>query len=131
MDKGLVKMDFSRIAEEKIKKGYEEGAFDHLPDMGKPLRLDYLERMPDELRMAFTVLKNAGYLDEDEQKWRKELLTMEDLLKSATDDQERMLYKNQWTRMLTAYQAFLAKKRIRVNSNVFKQYQHKIEEKFL
>ena len=129
-EKGLVVMNFFRIAEEKIKKGYEEGAFDHVSGMGKPLRLDHLDGLPEELRLAYRLLKNSGYFDEKEQKFRKELLTVEELLKTATDDRERSKYKKQFTKSLLAYQAYLAKKRLRVNSGVFKQYQHKIEEKF-
>lgn len=131
MGEGLVEMDFARIAEEKIKQGYEEGAFNHLAGFGKPIKLDHLEGLPEELRMVYTVLKNAGYLDDEEQQLRKELLTVEDLLKTVTDPAERDQYKNKMTNTLRSYQALLAKKRIQVNSSVFKQYQRKIEEKFL
>src|SRR5690606_32701968 len=104
---GLVKMDFARIAEEKIKQGYEEGVFNHLAGFGKPLKLDHLEGLPEELRMVYTVLKNAGYLDDEEQQLRKELLTVEDLLKKVTDPAERDQYKNKMTKALRSYQALL------------------------
>ena len=33
-------MEFWRIADDKIKKAYEEGEFDNLPGFGKPLELE-------------------------------------------------------------------------------------------
>ena len=38
----------------------ERGEFDNLPGRGKPLVLEDLSGVPEELRMAYKVLKNAG-----------------------------------------------------------------------
>lgn len=55
-----------RIAEEKIRAAAERGEFDHLPGAGQPLPdEDDLALVPPELRMAYRVMKNAGYLPEE------------------------------------------------------------------
>ncbi|MGI6638056.1 MAG: DUF1992 domain-containing protein [Desulfobulbus sp.] len=63
------------IAERKIQQAMEEGA---LPDLShwknKPLpQDDSLAKVPPDLRMAYKVLKNAGYIPE-ELALRKEIL---------------------------------------------------------
>ena len=54
------------IAEERIRKAQEEGAFDNLPNMGKPIDLGAEELVPPDLRMAYTLLKNSGYFEENQ-----------------------------------------------------------------
>jgi hypothetical protein len=53
-----------KIAERKIQEGIEEGKFDNLPGMGKPLELNDGDSLPLDVRMANKVLKNAGVLPE-------------------------------------------------------------------
>lgn len=51
------------VAEERIRAAAERGEFRNLPGAGKPLDLDADANIPPELRMAYTLLKNGGYLD--------------------------------------------------------------------
>lgn len=51
------------IAESRILEAQEKGAFDNLPGMGKPLDLSDEANVPQELKMAYTLLKNAGYIE--------------------------------------------------------------------
>ncbi len=53
-----------KIAETKILEGIEEGKFDNLEGMGKPLNLGEDSSLPLDVRMANKVLKNAGVLPE-------------------------------------------------------------------
>lgn len=60
-----MKLDIiGKIAERKIQEGIEEGKFDNLPGMGKPLELEEAGALPLDVRMANKVLKNAGVLPE-------------------------------------------------------------------
>jgi hypothetical protein len=52
---------FEAIVEERIKKAQKEGSFENLPGQGRPLELDDAN-VPQELRMAHKILKNAGFL---------------------------------------------------------------------
>ena len=51
-----------RIAEQRILEAQREGAFDNLPGMGKPLELEDLSWVPEDLRIGYHVLKNAHVL---------------------------------------------------------------------
>lgn len=79
---------FARIAEERIREAQREGAFDNLPGKGKPLVLEDLSTVPEDLRMAYHLLKNAHVLP-PEAELRKEIHTLQDLLKYVEDDGER------------------------------------------
>ena len=73
------------FVEDKIKKSIEDGEFDHLPGIGKPLDLkDDLPGLPPELKIVYKTLKNAGYMDENEE-IKQDNLTIKDLLSRATD----------------------------------------------
>lgn len=51
-----------RIAEQKITEAVEHGELDDLPGKGRPLCLDDDSLVPRELRTAYRLLKNSGYL---------------------------------------------------------------------
>ena len=53
---------FDLIAEEKIAEAIARGEFDNLPGAGRPLNLDDDALIPEELRLAYRILKNAGYV---------------------------------------------------------------------
>jgi len=48
------------IAERKIAEAVANGELDNLPGQGRPLALDDDALVPEELRMAHRILKNAG-----------------------------------------------------------------------
>ena len=50
------------IAEARIREAQARGEFDQLPGHGKPLQLDDDALIPEDLRLAYRVLKNAGYV---------------------------------------------------------------------
>lgn len=51
------------IAEQKIKDAMAEGQFDNLPGAGKPLQLEDMSNIPEDMRMAYTLLRTSGYID--------------------------------------------------------------------
>jgi len=53
-------MSFERIAQNRIKEAMEQGAFDNLPGAGKPLDLEDYFNTPEDLRMAYSILKSAN-----------------------------------------------------------------------
>jgi 2-succinyl-5-enolpyruvyl-6-hydroxy-3-cyclohexene-1-carboxylate synthase len=52
-------MPFSRIAENRIKEALEQGLFENLPGAGQPLNLEEYFSTPEDLRMAYSILKSA------------------------------------------------------------------------
>jgi Domain of unknown function (DUF1992) len=79
---------FARVVEEKIRAAQEAGAFDNLPGKGKPLELEDWSDVPEDLRISYHVLKNAGVLPPEAQ-LRKEIHTLQDLLKHVEGDEQR------------------------------------------
>ena len=77
------------IAERRIAEAQERGDFDNLPGAGRPLLLEDDSAVPEELRMAYKVLKNAGCLP-PELADRKEINTVVDLLEHCQDERERV-----------------------------------------
>ena len=78
-------MDFlTRLAEDKILAAIERGELDNLPSAGKPLVFDTNPFVPEDLRLAYKVLKDAGYLP-PEMELRREIVTLKSLLAAATD----------------------------------------------
>ena len=77
-------LGFEKLIESRIKKAQMEGAFEDLPGSGQPLRLEDDRHIPEDLRMAHKVLKNADCLPPEVQ-LRKEIRTTEDLLAGMTD----------------------------------------------
>lgn len=48
------------IVEQRIQEAQARGEFDGLPGQGKPLELDDDRLVPQEVRVAYRILKNAG-----------------------------------------------------------------------
>lgn len=81
---------FQRVVEERILEAQRAGAFDNLPGKGKPLELEDQSWVPEELRVAYHVLKNAHVLP-PEAELLKEIHTLEDLLKYIDEEEGRKL----------------------------------------
>ncbi|HZA54615.1 MAG TPA: DnaJ family domain-containing protein [Candidatus Udaeobacter sp.] len=79
---------FWRIAEERILEAQRAGAFDDLPGKGKPLVLEDLSWVPEDLRIGYHILKHAGVLP-PEAELLKDIHTLEDLLRYVEDEGER------------------------------------------
>ena len=76
------------IIERKIKEAQEKGEFDNLPGKGEPLKLEDDSGVPEDLRMAYKILKNADCLP-PEIELKKEIRQMEDMLAGIPDEKER------------------------------------------
>jgi hypothetical protein len=50
------------LAEARIEEAMREGAFDDLPGAGRPLDLDDDRFVPEDVRAAYRILKNAGFV---------------------------------------------------------------------
>jgi hypothetical protein len=77
------------IAERKIREAMARGEFDDLAGKGQPLTMDDDPAgIPDEYRMAYKILKNAGFIP-PEVELRKEIVSLRELLNTIEDDEER------------------------------------------
>lgn len=93
-------MSFDKLVEEKIRAAMADGEFDNLPGKGKLLDLDAYFAAPEDMRLAFSMLKNAGFIPE-----QVDLLKEVDSLKAALDkspseDEKKLIKKKIDERML-------------------------------
>ncbi|AQV02605.1 DnaJ family domain-containing protein [Desulfococcus multivorans] len=79
---------FEKIIEERIRAAQLKGDFDNLPGSGKPLVFENDGHIPEELRLAHKILKNADCLP-PEIELKKEILKTEDLLAGMADTAEK------------------------------------------
>jgi hypothetical protein len=77
-----------RLAEQRIQEAQRKGEFENLPGKGKPLALADYSALPEDLRMAYHLLKNANVLP-PEAELLKDIHILEDLLKHVEDEGER------------------------------------------
>jgi hypothetical protein len=85
---------FEKIIEERILRAQREGEFDNLPGAGEPLELTDDRWIPEDLRLAYKILKNADCTP-PEIELKKEIMQTEKLLAGMkdTEDSYRLLKK--------------------------------------
>lgn len=76
------------IIEAKIAEAQRAGAFDNLPGAGRPLHLDDDRLVPEDVRMAYRILKNAGFVPMEIEE-RKEAADLRKLIGATADHPER------------------------------------------
>ena len=79
---------FNKIVEERIRGAQRRGDFERLSGSGKPLNLDDDANIPEDLRLAYKILKNADMIP-PEIELKKEILRTEDLLQGMSDEAEK------------------------------------------
>jgi len=80
---------FAKIAERRIIEAMENGEFDNLEGAGKPIHFEDETWVPEDLRVAYRILKNAGCIP-PELEIRNEIITMSSLISTIDDDKERI-----------------------------------------
>lgn len=96
-----------QLAEQKIAEAVAKGELDDLPGQGQALCLDDDSLVPPELRMAYRVLKNAGYLP-PQVNMRREIANVESLIAQALSEEERIVLSKRLNYLLTQFGALRA-----------------------
>jgi hypothetical protein len=79
---------FEKIVEERIRKAQNKGEFENLVGSGKPLKFNADLFIPEELRLAYKILKNADCVP-PEIELKKEIKQTEDLLAGMQETSEK------------------------------------------
>jgi hypothetical protein len=77
------------IAERRIEEALREGLLQVEHWRNRPLPEEDFSLVPEDLRMAYKILKNAGYLP-PEIETRKEISRLEDLIAATEDEHTRL-----------------------------------------
>jgi len=87
-------MSFDRIVEAIIKEAIERGEFDNLSGKGKPLDLTAYFNTPEEVRAAYSILKNAGILPR-EAELLKEIAELKQMESALRDEKKRLAIRKE------------------------------------
>jgi len=79
---------FQKIIEKRILEAQKKGAFDNLPGSGKPISIEDDSLVPEDLRLAYKILKNANFVPPEIQ-LKKDIRKMEDMLENMSDEKEK------------------------------------------
>ena len=82
-------MSFDKLVESMIKEAQERGEFDNLPGKGKPIDLTAYFDTPEDVRMAQSVLKNAG-MTSREVDLLKEIAELKQALAGVVDEKKKL-----------------------------------------
>jgi len=81
-------MSLDRSVEAILREAIERGEFDNLPGAGKPLDLAAYFDTPEEVRLAYSILKNADALPR-EAELLKEVAALKEELETCEDEAGR------------------------------------------
>ncbi len=122
---------FAVIAENRIREAVQKGELDNLPGRGRPLNLDDLSHVPEDLRAGYIILKNAGVIPE-EMHLRKEIVSLQKLIDCCYSDRSRNgeleSLKKKLTEKILRYD-MLMEKRNRGSNHALGYYKNKIYRK--
>jgi hypothetical protein len=76
------------LVERRIAEAQARGEFDGLPSAGRPLDLEEDPLVPDDVRVAYRILRNAGFVP-PEVEHRREMKALEARAKTTSDPDER------------------------------------------
>jgi len=81
-------MSFEKTVEAVIREAQERGDFDNLKGKGKPIDLSAYFETPEDLRLAYSVLKNANMVSA-EVDLLKEIAALKERLGATYEEKER------------------------------------------
>lgn len=81
-------MSLGKFIDEQIRNAVEAGEFDNLEGAGRPLDLDSYFNTPEDLRMAYSVLKSSKFVPEEVERLR-EIGDLKEKIESCADAAEK------------------------------------------
>ena len=116
-----------KIAEQKIKEAMTKGAFENLAGAGKPLKIDDDRHIPADIRTAYRLLKNGGFIPPEVEE-RKEISNLQSLIRGMEDDKERAKKERELNFKLLK---FNMTRNVPLVLERFPEYEEKISERLL
>lgn len=113
------------IAENKIREAMQKGEMKNLAGMGKPLQLEDLSAVPEDLRASYLILKNAGMLPQ-ELELKKEIVTLQKLVDCCYEDDDKRELKKKLNEKILRFNMLMEKRGL---SPAVRMYEDKVYEK--
>lgn len=112
------------LVEKHVREAQANGVFDNLPGAGAPLKLDDDAMVPEELRAAYRILKNSGYVPPEVEALR-DLREIELMLENTRDEAERNTLIGKFN-MLLARASAMRRRHFAVDSDYFQKVAEKL-----
>lgn len=110
------------IAESKIREAIARGELDNLAGSGRPLEIDDLSHVPEELRSGYILLRNAGVLPEEMQ-LKKEIVTLQKLIDCCDADVQKECLKTKLNQKILRFSMLMEGRRA---STALSQYRSQL-----
>lgn len=101
-------MSTEKFVEEQVRKAIEAGEFDNLPGKGKPIDLRAYFETPEDLRMAYSILKSNNFVPEEVELLR-EIDVLRKRLESCSDEGQKNRLNKEITDRSLAFRMLLDK----------------------
>lgn len=110
------------IAEGKIREAIARGELDNLAGSGRPLEIDDLSHVPEELRAGYIMLRNAGVLPEEMQ-LKKEIVTLQKLIDCCDADVQKECLQTKLNQKILRFNMLMEGRRV---STALSQYRNQL-----
>lgn len=111
-----------QLIEQRIREAEQRGDFQNLPGAGAPLNLDDDTLIPQDVRAAYRILKNAGFVPQEIHDLR-ELRSLEALLANGEGDEAQVTARKRVEQLRIR----LEKSGLAASLNTFAQYADRLE----
>ena len=101
-------MSLEKFVDEQVRKAIEAGDFDNLPGRGQPIDLRAYFETPEDLRMAYSILKGNNFVPEEVELLR-EVDELKKRLESAKDADQRNRLRKEISDRTLAFKMLLEK----------------------
>lgn len=103
-------MSIEKFVEEQVRRAIEAGEFDNLPGRGKPLDLRAYFETPEDLRMAYSILKSNNFVPE-EVELLKEIDALKKQLECSSDEERSSRLKKEITEKTFTFRMLIEKRK--------------------
>ena len=99
-----------KFVDEQIRKAIEAGEFDDLSGKGKPIDLRAYFETPEDLRMAYSILKSNNFVPE-EVEMLKDIGALKKRLEASSDEEQKKRLKKEITEKTYTFNMLIEKRK--------------------
>jgi hypothetical protein len=103
-------MSIEKFIDEQIRMAIEAGEFDNLPGKGKPIDLRAYFETPEDLRMAYSILKSNNFVPE-EVEMLKDIGALKKRLEASSDEEQKSRLKKEITEKTYTFNMLIEKRK--------------------
>ncbi len=105
-------MSIEKFVDEQIRRAIEAGEFDNLSGKGKPIDLRPYFETPEDLRMAYSILKSNNFVPE-EVEMLKDIGALKKQLEGSSDEEQKNRLKKEITDKTYTFNMLIEKRKRR------------------